>query len=137
MLVEKFKTISLVNGYNTDLGGHAYNRLRFLDEVTEFPCVCAVAGPETLVHQGGGTKDRFLNINITVYVNDEDSVLTLEGLLEDLEKIIDDNGRLAYLGPPDQPHTDYTRDILITFIDTDQGALAPIGVGEMTLQVKY
>jgi hypothetical protein len=33
--------------------------------------------------------------------------------------------------------TNYTRDILVVSIDTDEGALAPIGVGEITIQVQY
>lgn len=134
-LVDKLKDISHVNGYSTDLGGHAYSRLKFWDEVSEFPCVCVAAGPETIVHQGGGYKDRYLDLTLRVYVNEEESVEALEKLLEDIELIIDNNGRLAYLDS--KGAQGYTRDIIITFIDTDQGALAPLGVGEMTLQVKY
>ena len=134
-LVEKLKTISLTNGFSTDLGGHAYPRMKFWDEISEFPCVCAVAGPETIVHQGGGYKDRYLDLTIRAYVNEEESIEALEKLLEDIEFIIDNNGRLAYLDS--KGATGHTRDIIITFIDTDQGALAPLGVGEMTLQVKY
>lgn len=134
-LTAKLKDISLVNGQMTDLGEQAFPRIRFLDEVTEFPCVCLVAGPETIVHQGAGLKDRYLSINVTLFVNEEDSTLALERLLEDIETIIDDNGRLAY--QDSSGDLSYTRDIIITFIDTDQGALTPLGVGEMTLQVKY
>jgi len=134
-LTEKFKDISLTNGYTTDLGNQAYPRMRFWDEITEFPCVCLVAGPETIVHQGGGLKDRYLSVILRAYVNEEDSILALERLLEDVEIIIDRNGRLAYVDS--SGNTGTTRDIIITNIDTDQGALSPLGVGEMTLQVKY
>lgn len=134
-LVDKLKNISLANGYATDLGEQVFSRMRFWDEVSEFPCVCLVAGPETIVHQGAGMKDRYLDIIVRAYVNDEDSIQALEGLLEDIEIILDNNGRLAYTDTSGSSGT--TRDIIITFIDTDQGALAPLGVGEMTLQVKY
>jgi hypothetical protein len=134
-LTNKLKTISFANGYATDLGEQAYPRMRFWDEISEFPCICLVAGPETIVHQGGGLKDRYLDITVRAYVNEEDSVIALERLLEDVEIIIDRNGRLAYVDSSGEQGT--TRDIIITFIDTDQGALAPLGVGEMTLQVKY
>lgn len=127
--------ISLGGNYQTDLGEQAFPRMRFPDEISEFPCVCVAAGPESIVHQGGGLKDRYLTVNISVYVNEEESTLALERLLEDLEGIIDDNGRLAYLDS--SGNLAMTRDIIITFIDTDQGALSPLGVGEMTLQVKY
>jgi hypothetical protein len=109
--------------------------MRFWDEIQEFPCVCLVAGAESIVHQGGGMKDRYLDVTLRAYVNEEDSTLALEKLLEDVELIIDRNGRLAYVDS--SGNTDSTRDIIITYIDTDQGALSPLGVGEMTLQVKY
>jgi len=134
-LTDKFKMISLMNGYSTDLGEQAYPRMRFWDEISEFPCVCLVAGPESIVHQGGGFKDRYLDIVLRAYVNEEDSIIALEKLLEDIELILDKNGRLAYVDS--SGNTGTTRDIIITLIDTDQGALAPLGVGEMTLQVKY
>ena len=134
-LTTKLKTISHTNGYTTDLGEQAYSRMRFWDEISEFPCVCLVAGAESIVHQGAGMKDRYLDITLRAYVNEEDSTLGLEKLLEDVELIIDRNGRLAYVDS--SGNTGTTRDIIITNIDTDQGALAPLGVGEMTLQVKY
>jgi hypothetical protein len=134
-LTDKLKTISLANGYSTDLGEQAYSKMRFWDEIQEFPCVCLVAGAESIVHQGGGMKDRYLDVTLRVYVNEEDSTLALEKLLEDVEIIIDRNGRLAYVDS--SSNEGYTRDIIITYIDTDQGALSPLGVGEMTLQVKY
>lgn len=134
-LTNKLKLISLANGYSTDLGGQAFPRMRFWDEITEFPCICISAGPETIVHQGGGMKDRYLDIILRAYVQDESPTEALERLLEDIELIIDNNGRLAYIDS--SGIQGMTRDIIITFIDTDQGALAPLGVGEMTLQVKY
>lgn len=134
-LTDKLKSISLTNGYSTDLGEQAYPRMRFWDEISEFPCVCLVAGPESIVHQGGGFKDRYLDIVLRAYVNEEDPIIALERLLEDIELILDKNGRLAYVDS--SGNTGTTRDIIITLIDTDQGALAPLGVGEMTLQVKY
>jgi hypothetical protein len=134
-LTDKLKTISYANGYSTDLGEQAYPKMRFWDEIQEFPCICLVAGAESIVHQGGGMKDRYLDLTLRAYVNEEDSTMALEKLLEDVELIIDRNGRLAYVDS--SGNSGHTRDIIITYIDTDQGALAPLGVGEMTLQVKY
>lgn len=134
-LSNKLKTISLMNGFSTDLGEQVFSRMKFWDEITEFPCICLVAGPESIVHQAAGLKDRYLDVTLRAYVNEEDSILALERLLEDVEIIIDNNGRLAY--EDSSSNLNYTRDIIITLIDTDQGALAPLGVGEITLQVKY
>ena len=134
-LTDKLKSISYTNGYSTDLGEQAYPKMKFWDEIQEFPCLCIVAGAESIIHQGGGMKDRYLDVTLRAYVNEEDSTLALERLLEDVELILDTNGRLAYIDS--SGNIGYTRDIIITYIDTDQGALAPLGVGEMTLQVKY
>jgi hypothetical protein len=57
-LTTKLKGISLVNGFSTDLGEQAFSRMRFWDEISEFPCLCIVAGPESIVHQAAGLKDR-------------------------------------------------------------------------------
>lgn len=134
-LTNKIKTITLGNGFRTDLGEQAFSRMRFWDEISEFPCVCLVAGPESIVHQAAGLKDRYLEVTLRAYVNEEDSIVALERLLEDIEFILDNNGRLAY--EDSTGNLGYTRDITIQLIDTDQGALAPLGVGEMTLQVRY
>lgn len=134
-LTTKLKGVSLVNGFSTDLGEQVFSRMKFWDEISEFPCICLVAGPESIVHQAAGLKDRYLDVTLRAYVNEEDSILALERLLEDVEIILDNNGRLAY--EDSSGDLGYTRDIIITLIDTDQGALAPLGVGEMTLQVKY
>jgi len=48
-LSDKLKMISHGNGYSTDLGEQVYPRMKFWDEITEFPCVCLVAGPESIV----------------------------------------------------------------------------------------
>lgn len=134
-LTDRIKAIKLINGFSTDLGEQAFSRMKFWDEISEFPCVCLVAGPESIVHQAAGYKDRYLDVTLRAYVNEEDSILALEKLLEDIEIILDKNGRLAY--EDSSGNLNYTRDIIITLIDTDQGALSPLGVGEMTLQVKY
>lgn len=134
-LADKLKEISHSNGYVTDLGGQVYTSFKYWNDIQEFPCICLTAASEQIVHQAGGYKDRYLDIILRCFVENEDPILTLEGLLEDIEIVIDNTGRLAYLDASGNLAT--TRDIIITRIDTDQGTLAPLGVGEMTLQVKY
>ena len=48
-------------------------RLRFWDEVTDFPAVHINAGSETREYQGGGYKDRFLSLTLRCYVNEENA----------------------------------------------------------------
>jgi hypothetical protein len=134
-LAEKLKIIDGTGNYLTDLGSNVHPRLLFWSEVEEFPAVHISAGSESRVYQGAGYKDRYLTITVRCYVKEEDSLLALERLLADIEFVIEENGRLAYQDPYGAFQT--THDILIKSIDTDEGVLAPLGVGEILLQVQY
>jgi hypothetical protein len=119
----------------TNVYGNVHPKMLFWDEIEEYPAVHMSTGNEQRIYQGGGYKDRFLTVTLRCYIKDEEPQEALELLLEDIETVIEQNGRLAYqdsLGV-----TQSTHDILIASIDTDEGALAPIGVGEITLQVRY
>jgi hypothetical protein len=68
-------------------------------------------------------------------VQDEDSVKALDELLEDVETVLEENSRLAYTDR--KGITQYTQQITIVSIDTDEGVLEPLGVGEMLIEVRY
>ena len=69
----------------------------FLDQIQEYPKVCVVAGDETRQYQPGEFKWRFLSLDIRVYVEDqEDSQEVLALLMEDIERVIDNNDVLTY-----------------------------------------
>ena len=110
-------------------------RLKFWDEVEEFPAVHLNAGSESRQYQGGQYKDRFLNITVRCYVNQEDSVDALDELLEDVETILEENSRLRYYDRMGLEQ--FTQQITIVSIDTDEGVLDPLGVGEVLLEVRY
>lgn len=99
------------------------------------PALCVTSGLERIVHQGHGLKDRYLQVSIKAFVDGEDPQEILENLLEDIEAVIDQSGRLEYTDS--QGNLATTRDIIITDLDTDQGVLAPLGIGEVNLEVKY
>lgn len=135
-LADKFSEITLTNGYLSDVGGTAFPNLKFWDEVDEFPAIYLSAGAEIRQHQAGGYKDRFLTVSVKAYVKNEDEPIeALERLLEDIETVVDNNGRLEYQDSSGTIQT--THDITVSSIDTDEGLLAPLGVGEMILQVRY
>tara|TARA_Y100000385_G_C13060684_1_gene624253 strand:+ start:1453 stop:1905 length:453 start_codon:yes stop_codon:yes gene_type:complete len=110
-------------------------RLKFWDEVEEFPAIHLNAGSETREYQGGGYKDRFLNITIRCYVNQEDSVDALDELLEDVETVLEDNSRFVYYDRMGLEQ--FTQQISIISIDTDEGVLDPLGVAEILIEVRY
>jgi hypothetical protein len=110
-------------------------RLKFWDEVEEFPAVHLNAGSETRQYQGGGYKDRFLNVTIRCYVNQEDAVDALDELLEDVETLLEENSRFVYYDRMGLQRS--TQQITIISIDTDEGVLEPLGVGEILIEVRY
>tara|TARA_B100001996_G_scaffold377546_1_gene360326 strand:- start:1017 stop:1469 length:453 start_codon:yes stop_codon:yes gene_type:complete len=111
------------------------SRLKFWDEVEEFPAIHLNAGSETRQYQTGGYKDRFLNVTVRCYVNEEDSVAALDELLEDVETVLEENSRLLYHDRNGLEQ--HTNQITILSIDTDEGVLDPLGVGEILIEVRY
>lgn len=134
-LVIKLKGINGTGDFLSNVFENVSPRLKFWDEVEDFPAIHLNAGSETRDYQGGGYKDRFLSITIRIYVREEDAVDALDKLLEDVETVIEDNSRLAYTDR--QNNVQYTQQITILSIDTDEGVLDPLGVGEMLLEVRY
>ena len=134
-LVNKLKDIDGRGFFLTNVNENVSPRLKFWDEVDDFPAIHLNAGQETREYQAGGFKDRFLTITIRCYVQDEDSVKALDELLEDVETVIEENSQLTY---KDRNNADqHTHQITVVSIDTDEGVLEPLGVGEMVLEVRY
>ena len=134
-IVEKLKDIDGSGDYLVNLNQNVSPRLKFWDEVEEFPAVHLNAGSETREYQAGGYKDRFLSITLRCYVQDENSVQALDELMEDVETVLEENSRLKY---KDRKNVDqYTQQITIISVDTDEGVLEPLGVGEMLIEVRY
>ena len=134
-LVTKLKTINGTGNFLTDLYDEVHPRLKFWDEVETFPAIHLNAGSESRVYQGGGYKDRYLNITIRCYVKETDATEALDRLIEDVETVLEENGQLSYVDR--QENTQTTHDILIISIDTDEGVLEPFGVAEILVQVHY
>jgi len=134
-LVEKLKLIDGTENFLSNVNSNVSPRLKFWDEVEEFPAIHLNAGSETREYQGGGYKDRFLTVTVRCYVQSEDAVEALDELMEDVETVLEENSRLAYLDRTST--TQYTQQITIVSLDTDEGVLEPMGVGEMLLEVRY
>ena len=77
-----------------------------------------------------------MDLTIRVYIRDEnDTQETLALLLEDIERIVDDNDSLMYDDTVDPSLS--TTSLTIGSISTDEGVIAPLGIGEMTVRVRY
>ena len=134
-LVEKLKGIDGSSEMLSNVYDNVHPRLKFWDEVDEFPAIHVNAGNETRQYQGAGFKDRFLSITVRMYVQEEDAVEALERLIEDVETVVETNSTLTYYDNTNQKHA--TQQITVVSIDTDEGVLEPLGVGEMLLEVRY
>ena len=133
-LAEKFKVINGTGSYKSDLSDNSYPKLKFWDEVQDFPCVYLTPGSELREYHPSDFTWAYLNVCVKVYVrNEEEAQQELEDLLDDLETVIDANRVLVY----DTTNNLETTEILIQSITTDEGLLAPYAVGEINLQVRY
>ena len=133
-LAEKFKEIDGSGNYKSRLDDNIETRMKFWDEIEQYPAIHMAAGAETRQYWGGGNKWRFLTITIRAYVNNEDPIEELEELLEDIETMIDANNSLTYhqLGT----NAGVTQFSVLS-ISTDEGVLAPLGIGEMIIEARY
>lgn len=134
-LVDKLKDIDGNGDFITDLYGNVHPRLKFWDEISEFPALHLNPGAESREYQAAGYKDRFLGITVRCYVHEEDAVEALEALLEDVETVLETHSRLEY--EDRSGNTQYTQQITIISISTDEGTLEPYGVGEIQIEVRY
>jgi len=120
--------------YPSNIFGNAFPKMKFWDEVQDFPSIYLTAGMGARDYQLSGFIWGLLNVSIKLYVlSEEQSQEQLEELMDDIAKCIDANRVLVY----DHEKNLSTTEILITTITTDEGLLRPYGVGEINLQVRY
>ena len=135
-IVEKIQGIDGNFPYNSNVFNNVHGGMIFLDEIQEFPKVCVVSGDEAREYQPNEFKWRFLSLDIRVYVEDqEDPQEVLAVLMEDIERVIDDNDVLIYDDTVSPNLT--TTSLTLQSLSTDEGVLNPLGIGEMTLECRY
>ena len=134
-IVEKLKRIDGTGEFLSNVYGNVVPRMKFWDEIDEFPSIHLSVGGETRIYQAGRYKDRFLNITIRCYVNSENSIDELDKLIEDIETVLEDHAKLEYFDKRGVPQA--VHQISILNIDTDEGALDPLGVAEFLIEVQY
>ena len=135
-LVEQIREIDGNHPFNSNVFNNAHSGMVFLDQIQEYPKVCVVAGDETREYQPNEFKWRFLSLDIRVYVDDqEDPQEVLALLMEDIERIIDNNDVLIYDDTVSPNLT--TTSLTLQSMSTDEGVLTPLGIGELTLECRY
>jgi hypothetical protein len=135
-LVEQLKEIDGdTSPYNSqyqfyhNLFNNVYRKLKFLDEVNDFPSLYLSAGTEIRNFQSENLTVATLSVIIRAYVYGEDNAQTsADNLVQDIEHIIyalGDNPEMGIL------------DITIENITADEGLAFPYGVAEVELSVVY
>jgi len=110
-------------------------RLKFWDEIEEFPAVHVNAGSETREYLGAGEKFRYLTLTFRCYVNEDEAVEALEKLMEDVETVLETNNPITYTDKLGRVQS--TIQTTILSIDTDEGVLDPLGIGEIITSIQY
>ena len=135
-IVNKIKLIDGQSPNNSNVFQNVHGGMIFLDDIQEFPKVCVVAGDETRQYQPGEFKWRFLSLDVRVYVEDQDDPQeVLAQLMEDIERVIDNNDVMIY-DDTVSPHLT-TTSLTLQSMSTDEGVLKPLGIGELTLECRY
>ena len=135
-IVSKIKLIDGQYPNNSNVFQNVHGGMIFLDDIQEFPKVCVVAGDETRQYQPGEFKWRFLSLDVRVYVEDQDDPQeVLAQLMEDIERVIDNNDVMIY-DDTVSPHLT-TTSLTLQSMSTDEGVLKPLGIGELTLECRY
>ena len=113
--------------YQVNLFDNVFRRLKFLDEINDFPSVFLQAGAENRVYDSKGLTTSTLDIMIRVYVHTENAVEELESTMQDIEFVIYNMDTEKY----------GIMDVQVASMGTDEGLLDPYGIGEVAVTVQY
>ena len=113
--------------YQVNLFNNVFRRIKFLDEVNDFPSAYLQAGTENRVYDSKGLTTSTLDIMIRVYVHTEDATTELESTMQDIEFVIYNMDTEKY----------GMMDVQVASMGTDEGLLDPYGIGEVGVTVEY
>ncbi len=114
--------------YNLNLFNNVFRRIKFIDEVNDFPSAYLQAGDETRIYNTQYMVEAELPIVIRCYTNSPTPTEDLEKLAADVEHVIYSLPIQTDLG---------IQDIIIDSISNDEGLIEPFGIGEVFITVLY
>ena len=135
-LVTSLKNIDgAVSNYNAsytftqNLFNNVFRKIKFLDEVNDFPALYLSAGTEIRDFNSLSLTVATLDVTIRAYVYGEDNSQSLaDDLVQDIEHVIYSLGDIPEKG---------ILDITIDSISIDEGLATPYGLAEVELTVVY
>jgi len=115
--------------YTQNLFSNVYRRIKFLDEVNDFPALYVSAGTELRDFNSKSLTVATLDATIRAYVFGEDNSQSLvDDITQDIEHVIYSIG--------DNPDKGIL-DITIDSITSDEGLATPYGLAEVELTIVY
>lgn len=114
--------------YSTNVANNVFRRLKFLDEINDFPTICINAGSEVRTYDTVGLITGDLTLNIRAYVRSENPITAAENLADDIEHVVYHLGDKSDIG---------MLDMIIQSVSTDEGLVAPFGILEIDILAKY
>lgn len=114
--------------YSTDVANNVFRRLKFLDEINDFPTICINAGSEARIYDTYGLITGDLNLNIRAYLKAENPITAAENLADDIEHIVYHIGDKSDMG---------MLNLIMQSISTDEGLVAPFGILEIDILARY
>ena len=113
--------------FNTNLSNNVERKIRFLDEVNDFPSLYLAAGTE--IRDSQNLTTATLDATIRAYVfSDDESQDKMDDLIQDIEHVIYRIGDNSDKG---------IQEISISNISVDEGLFAPYGLSEIEVTIDY
>lgn len=106
---------------------NVFRKVKFLDEVNDFPSIFFQVGEEVRVYNTSGNTTGLIPLTLRIYVNDEESSGSLDSLIQDIEHVIYNMDTGVH----------NIRDMTISSVDTDEGLVKPYGIGEIEILIEY
>ena len=115
--------------YNTNLFNNVERKLKFLDEINDFPSLYIAGGTEIREFNSENLTTATLDATIRAYVFSEDnSQSDIDNLVQDIEHVIYNIGDNSSKG---------IQQFNIANISADEGLLTPYGLSEIETTIQY
>ena len=115
--------------YKTNVFNNVFRRMKFLNEINDFPTLCVTAAGEDRIEIGAGVRFGTFGFEIRGYVKDENTIEVEEDLADDIEYVLESVNN--------QPNAFDIVDVRITSTETDEGLMTPFGVVIVNGIIRY
>jgi len=137
---EKIAELFIGDGdYMSNLHGNVSNRVKHFSDVEDFPFISVTPGAEIREDLPSDFTWATLTVNITLYVkSEENSQEELESLITDVENFLDTHLQLPYnVNTSEGVITSKITNSTLVSINTDEGILDPMALGQLVVNVQY